>query len=224
MTKSTLLAISMTGFIALGFTFPTAMAYDVESLRAQFSPLGWGVEGSADGSILLIPPDSSPAAAPPRPVSVAPPAPISVPPPASRVAPPASTSPPAIDESALFRQIEEHGWQVIRHDDGSLDLYPPAPAAETTAPTRASSRLLSCSGEPPVAEVELPVDTWNKARSISDAWLRSKTEELPTPLAVGRIREIFGVYLVSIVAHDPPHTLHHQIAIRVSDGHVVTLY
>jgi hypothetical protein len=70
------------------------------------------------------------------------------------------------------------------------------------------------------ANFELPIDDWAEANSIANAWLKSADNKT---LAIGKIRKILRVYLVSIVTNEAPFVLQHQIAIRQSDGHVIVL-
>jgi hypothetical protein len=69
-------------------------------------------------------------------------------------------------------------------------------------------------------EIVLPVDEWSEARRIAQAWLDVQGTEAS---AVGKIRKVLRVYLVSIVEAKAPYGLRHQIAIRTRDGKVVPL-
>ena len=57
-------------------------------------------------------------------------------------------------------------------------------------------------------------------QAIAEAWLADSGADGAT---VGRIRQIFRVYVVSIVDTAPPHRLRHQIAVRRDDGKVLLL-
>jgi hypothetical protein len=116
--------------------------------------------------------------------------------------------------------LSQRGWRVERTADGSLLLYPRGEGAVAEQ----KSPPMPCQGYVPApvsaGELELPVDVWSEAKIIADAWLSSVDG---AGLAVGRIRRIFRVFLVSIVDARPPHELRHQIAINAEDGRVVFL-
>ncbi|MFK5895103.1 MAG: hypothetical protein QM504_17965 [Pseudomonadota bacterium] len=81
--------------------------------------------------------------------------------------------------------------------------------------------LQVCSGIVPSIDISMPVDTWQKAHDISKDWLTNQSIKQAT---VGKIRQIFNVYLVSIVEEKEPFALLHQIAIKAKNGNVITLY
>ena len=170
--------------------FPLAQATDFEQALRQ---AGWKVEKSDDGSLMLFPP--APAAAEP-----------------AHDSPPSPAKPDASPlEPAQIDRLRQAGWKVEKSDDGGLMLFPPRQNA---------SRLRPCPGETTDATIDLPVDGWQEARNIAQAWLRRFG---PADATVGRIRKVLKVYLVSIVGRRPPHRLHHQLAIRARDGAVILL-
>lgn len=166
---------------------------------------GWRVETDAEGSTLLFPPSAAPATPPPAP----------------------EPSPPKAPDEAVARDevardldalLAERGWRAQREPDGSLLLFPlrrapSAPVAVEPSPGVVPSVVSE-------SEVRLPIDSWEKARAVAASWVGSVGD---ATLQVGRVRQIFRVYLVSIVDATAPHALRHQIAIGVEDGRVVVL-
>jgi hypothetical protein len=110
------------------------------------------------------------------------------------------------------QKLKESGWHVTNNSDGSVLLYPPKNAV--------SKKIYSCPGIKPVVEVLLPVDSWQEAHDIAQGWLN---DEIIPHSSVGKIREIFNVYIISIVSSETPFVLKHQIAIRKSNGVVIVL-
>lgn len=115
----------------------------------------------------------------------------------------------------MQQKLRKTGWIVTKTSDGSMLLYPPgkSASAQQTQPQAAP-------GFPPSLQLELPVDSWQEAKDISLSWLDNQP---PYNTAIGKIRKIFRVYLVSIVSDVPPYNLIQQIAIRTSDGAVIVL-
>jgi hypothetical protein len=111
--------------------------------------------------------------------------------------------------------LENPHWRVQRSVDGSLLLFP-----QESKVNNQSDKAQITTGVSVMAQFELPIDEWTEAKSIAKAWMESIGE---TDLAVGKIRKILRVYLISIVQEETPHALKHQIAIRQSDGHVIVL-
>ncbi|NOQ80621.1 MAG: hypothetical protein GQ546_14630, partial [Gammaproteobacteria bacterium] len=68
--------------------------------------------------------------------------------------------------------------------------------------------------------IDLPVNTWQEAHDIAQGWLQDNSIG---NAAVGKIRKIINVYIISIVTNKSPHTLMHQVAIRSNDGAVLLL-
>lgn len=180
---------------------PPASAADFEGTLRES---GWRVEQTDDGGLLLYPPHRSPAA--------------------DQGAEEAA-EPPAADTGGLRH------WNVRRTHDGGWIFVPASRSAEnaghnassqaTPSPPATGTRDTPCVGIAlPRARVRLPVDTWSEAHRLGEAWIQ---EAGLKEAAVGRIREILRVYLVSIVTRKPPHRLLHQIAVRRADGHVIVL-
>jgi len=111
--------------------------------------------------------------------------------------------------------LENPYWRVQRSADGSLLLFP-----QESKVNEQSDQAQITTGVLVEAQFELPIDEWTEAKSIAKAWVESIGE---TDLAVGKIRKVLRVYLISIVQDETPYALKHQIAIRQSDGHVIVL-
>jgi len=139
-----------------------------------------------------------------------------------RLAPPAtdtSAKPEAIEETpetdegdsfqSMQQKLKDAGWGVSNSPDGSVLLYPPD-----------RSKPEACPGIALTANVTLPVDSWKEAHDIAQGWLN---EQSPFNAAVGKIRKILGVYLVSIVSDAEPFSLIQQVAIRSHDGALIVL-
>jgi len=176
-----------------------------EAAWERLTPQGWRVERGADGSTILYPP--SPATQPEAPSE-------------PTGAPEEAPSVEQENAAGLEAQLEARGWRVERADDGSLLLRP----RDTPAPTTQKPPPQPCIGELPGAvrggDVQPPVRSWDQARTIAESWL-SEVDSAGT--MVGKIREIGGVYLVSIVDRRAPHRLRHQIAIDSDSGRVLVL-
>lgn len=179
----------------------------VSRLRAH----GWSVEYASDGSILLYPPE--PRASLPPPAEEAP----AEPPPAPQTA--------DFSDDAVLDILEQRGWTVERAPDDSLLLFPQgyvAPATEEAAAEAIPGG--DCTGHETAAltagEITPPLLTTKDVSFVAHSWL---ADAGANDLAVGRIRQIFRVYIVSIVEASPPHRLRHQIAIRRDDARVILL-
>lgn len=176
-------------------------------LQQALKARGWRVQRLPDGSLVAGP--GVPGGATPVP------------------APRAPSQPPAWQ--ALYDTLRERGWHVEREPDGALRLEPsgqrPSPApARPTSPASSPDAAEGCPGQEletvGSGEIDLPVDSWKEARALSAAWIASRPGER---LAVGKVRKVHRVYLVSIVGAASPHRLRHQIAIRAETGRVVVL-
>ena len=217
---------------------PTAKPPLDEAALQRLGEAGWTISQAADGSLLLFPPRSQPApgSSPThqpgagqedtenRPLEslkakleaagwrtrytqdgsllLFPAAPE----PASQ----ADTGEAPLDE-ALQKRLKEAGWTVRKEKDGSLLLFPPRLRAALLQP---------CPGVRTLTNVPLPLADADAARAVATAWLEASG--LPNA-AVGRIRKVLRIHLVSIVAREQPHRLLHQLAIRNRDGHVILL-
>ena len=106
-TKSVLLALCV---VAAAVIPPTAsgedriVSGDLETLQQRLEPLGWRVERSPEGDLLLWPAARTPAETVPTEDG--------------------KTSIPQQDLATLQARLEERGWRVERDADGSLLLYP----------------------------------------------------------------------------------------------------
>lgn len=162
-------------------------------LQKKLENAGWQVEREADGTLLLIPPENVPSAEPEAP-------------------PRKADNIDQINLPTLQRKLQAAGWHVSNSSDGGMLLYPPGKiTADTPQP---------CPGTSPAVDVELPVDSWQEAHDIALGWLNSQPS---FHAAVGKIRRILNVYLISIVSDTAPFNLKQQIAIRNSDGAVIVL-
>jgi hypothetical protein len=111
----------------------------------------------------------------------------------------------------MRKRLQAAGWTLREERDGSLLLFPPRLKAEMLTP---------CPGLKTTASVALPMENADTAREVAEAWLEATG--LPNA-TVGKIRKVLRIYLVSIVSSKSPHHLLHQLAIRISDGHVILL-
>ena len=114
----------------------------------------------------------------------------------------------------IQEKLRETGWQVTQHNDGSILFYPPEQRENE------EKSIQPARGHAPPDGFNLPVNSWSQARELAREWLKEQT---PGQLKVGKIREIFDVYLVSIVTASRPFRLRHQIVVRKSDGHIIVL-
>jgi len=112
----------------------------------------------------------------------------------------------------IQQKLRDAGWRVVNNTDGSILLFQPRQTHSKLFP--------SCAGVAPSINVSLPIDSWLKAHDLAQAWLKEKSIQ---GVAVGKIRKILKIYLVSIVADKPPHLLRQQLAIRDSDGAIIVL-
>ena len=178
----------------------------VSRLRAH----GWHVEYAADGSILLYPPEQQAAVAPPAEVA------------ADKQTPAEETA--DFSDDAVLDILEKRGWTVERAPDDSLLLYPRGHAAPSADESVAESLPGTCEGYETAAltagEIKSPLLTPEDVVVVARSWLRDAQAD---DLAVGRIRQVFRVYIVSIVDASPPHRLRHQLAIRRDDARVILL-
>ena len=175
---------------------PSAADKQWEQMQQQLKAAGWDASRDADGSLVLIPPGESVVAAVPEEEAAAP-------------------EKQADSMQTMQEKLRETGWQVTENSDGSILFYHPKQQRSekgTIQPAR---------GHAPPADFNLPVNTWSQARTLTLKWLKQQS---PGNLKVGKIREIYEVYLISIISGSRPnHRLGHQIAIRRSDGHIIVL-
>lgn len=195
-----------------------APLHDFEKVRELFEPHGWRVEQGEKGYLNLYPPKDTAAASEE---------------PGERVTEEARSAEPgavaqviSLDKHQdLSGALAKHGWTVSTEEDGSLLLYPPDEREEETS--EAADTATSALPEPLAGEVvsrlksgviELPIDSWGKARDMAEEWLRAHHLE---GVQVGRIRQINRVYLVSIVESAHPFHLVAQLVIRAEDGAIL---
>lgn len=166
-----------------------------KQMQQQLEAAGWGASREADGTLVLIPPEE----------------------PLKETSPVEEASAPEQQDysmGTIQEKLKESGWQVTQHNDGSILLYPPD--------LRESEELSiqPCRGHAPPDGFNLPANSWSRARKLAMEWLKEQT---PGKLKVGKIREIFDVFLVSIVTASRPHRLRHQIVVRKRDGRIIVL-
>ncbi len=169
-----------------------------QQLKLKFQQAGWSAVIDADGSIRLTPPGS--------------------------VATAKSSEKTQIiknDKTHSFNDMQQKlqvsGWEVNKNSDGSILLYPPEEAPQSNT---VSKLIASCPGIKTSTNISLPVDSWQEAHDIAQSWLDHKS--IPDS-SVGKIRKIFNVYIISIVADKTPFNLKHQIAIKNTNGAIITL-
>lgn len=178
-----------------------------DDLRVALEPHGWGVHQQTDGSLVLLPASRAPAtdATGDEPVQGA-----------------QEEVVPASDLKRLRSVLKARGWWVEDGAGGGLTLYP-----RERDDTREQGLTSSLQGYTPltlaVADLALPVDTWNEANRLANAWL-AMSGRGESELAVGRIRKVNHVYLVSIVERKRPHRLRTQLAIRAPDGWLIPVF
>ncbi|MEA3303611.1 MAG: hypothetical protein U9Q75_10100, partial [Pseudomonadota bacterium] len=165
-----------------------------DQMQQQLNAAGWDATRESDGSLVLIPPDEEPQTAAP-------------------VEEKATAEQQADSMQTMQEKLTESGWQVMENSDGSIIFYPPKQqhSDETT--------IQPAHGYAPPADFSLPVTSWSQTLSLTQNWLKQQSGEY----SVGKIREIYEIYLVSIITSSKPHRLKHQIAIRKSDGHIIVL-
>ncbi len=166
--------------------------------------MGWRVEKSPDGSTLLYPPgEDGPAQKPSQ-------------------ARAATGAPATAPQPKLEDLLRARNWRVERAKDGSLLLYPQA--RKEGGEWSGAAKVEPCPGVVPTpandVNIELPVDQWAEAKLIAQAWI----DRFGGPgLAVGKIRKVLRVYVVSVVETAPPFRLRHQIVVNAQDARTIVL-
>ncbi len=133
---------------------------------------------------------------------------------------------PATDLDRLEQTLRARGWRTRRTPDGDLILQPPqkSPPANASAAESAPASEPGCRYQrlAPVRDgrIALPVDSWQKARRLAEAWL---AENGDTHLQPGRIRRVNRLYIVSLVDDSPPYRLRRQLVIYIPDGRVLAI-
>ncbi len=220
--------------------------FDMEALTNELKARGWRIEHKTDGSLILIPHQSSDIVSgnqSDKNTSIneqwqqlqqkfqnagwtaeldADGAMLLTPPHIASTTRPEEIN-PAIksNDDRSFRDMQQKlkasGWHISNHSDGSVILYPPELYPEKKT---IAKKLLPCPGIKPIVAVLLPVDSWQEAHDIARGWLKNESLADST---VGKIRKIFNVYIISIVSDKAPFTLLHQIAIKNTNGSVIVL-
>ncbi|MCU7834566.1 MAG: hypothetical protein KZQ83_04850 [gamma proteobacterium symbiont of Taylorina sp.] len=169
-----------------------------QQLQQKLQQAGWSVSNDSDGAMRLTPPSTYAAAK-------------------------AEENSNTVNNNAqnsfmdMQQKLKASGWDITNNSDGSILLYPPESTPQKKV---AADRLQICPGTRQAVEITLPVDSWQEAHNIANEWL--KNTSIPYS-AVGKIRRINKVYIISIVADKAPYALMHQIAIRNSNGAVIVL-
>lgn len=122
-------------------------------------------------------------------------------------------------DDPMAEALRQGGWQVERDANGNLLLYP---KAEDPTPMAHSPCQFDTFASITRDTVTLPVDRWNEAHSLAQAWISKRGNE--RVVVVGKIRRINRLYVVSIVSLDPPHALSNQLVIRAPDGGVLGVF
>lgn len=167
-----------------------------DELQALLSASGWRVEKSATGDLTLFPGGEEPQTAKATRLIVR-----------------------QGDLAGARAALTAAGWRLGEAGDGSLLLYPRRGAGEQGG--GAVSGPAGIDDPVVTGEVDLPIDSWKKAHTLAKFWLEQQNNG---SLALGKIRKVNWVYLVSIVEASPPYRLKNQIAIRNLDGRVVPLF
>ena len=173
---------------------PSAADKQWEQMQQQLKAAGWGASREADGSLVLIPPGESLDTAAPEEEAAA------------------EKQNDAME--SMQEKLRESGWQVTENSDGSILFYHPKQQRSEKGTIRPAR------GHAPPTDFDLPVTSWTQARTLTLKWLMQQS---PGNLTMGKIREIYDVYLVSILSNSRSDRLRHQIAVRKSDGHIIVL-
>jgi len=209
-------------------------AADLHPLQELLDPAHWRVAQDSAGNIFLFPsprgsdalPSHRDEASPAPREAVVEPRPA--PPPAAdpdRAHEPGAGGPTVIGFEDVRALLATRGWKLETDPAGNWLLTPrgePEPQSASSAAAKdsraeASGKTL---GPAPSGTVTQPVHRQADAVTRAEEWL-ARTGK--TGLAVGAVRRIHKVFLVSIVGEGPPHRLQNQLAIRVEDGLVVPL-
>ncbi len=174
---------------------------DLDGLQRALQMRGWRVERK-DGDLLVYPAAAStaPTEAKEQPASVTA-APVEI---------------DARDLDTLQAVAAQRGWGQRREADGGLVLYPLV--AEASAGTAGcQSGMVRVTG---IADGELPIDSWTKARAVAQRWV---VQHDASRSAIGKIRQVNDLYLVSLTEPEAPHRLRSQLVIRAADGCAIAI-
>ncbi|MDJ0890565.1 MAG: hypothetical protein QNK18_05135 [Gammaproteobacteria bacterium] len=193
------------------------------ALRTQLQARGWRVEEDAEGNTFLLPPRA-----------------VTDPPPDKGAG--AASEDLA---SKLRRELQTHGWRVVEDAEGHTLLLPPPAAQQVPQPgvghsqaprgggglpgrssvPAAATERHACPGVvlPPVTrgQVVLPVDSWQEARMLGEAWLAAANAD---KLAVGEIYRVLDLFVISLIDPRLPHEPTNQLIVRSSDGGVISVH
>lgn len=169
-----------------------------QQIQKKFSQAGWLIEQDTDGSTFLYPKRKSTSSTEDRELN--------------KINETINIEKNHFLSTDIQKQLKETGWNMTNNPDGSLSLYPPKKIPSDTPKP--------CSGTTTMVNIELPVNSWQEAHDIAQAWLQDHSIN---NAAVGKIRKIINVYIISIVANKSPYTLQHQVAVRSHDGAVILL-
>lgn len=208
-------------------------ATDLHRLQELLGAGNWRVAQDSAGNIFLFPSprgsdalpshrdEASPA---PRKAVIEPrPAPPAADP--DRAREPGAGGPTVIGFEDVRALLATRGWKLETDPAGNWLLTPRGePETQSASSAAAKDSRAEASGRPsglaPSGTASQPVQKQADAVARAEVWL-SRTGK--TGLAVGAVRRIHQVFLVSIVGESPPHRLQNQLAIRVEDGRVVPL-
>ena len=194
-------------------------AHDLDGLQRALEAQGWRVERSPEGDLLVFPVD------PAGGEGVSPVAPALVSEPGPSEAVDESLMPRTDGDTGIAREIivatdldalqaaaAERGWAHRREADGSLVLLPPGVPPEQGDALSCQIGMVRVSG---AEAIPLPIDTGEKAHRLAEFWLRASDV---SSLAIGRIRQVNRLFLVSVVEPEEPFFLRTQLVIRAEDG------
>ncbi|MCB1875555.1 MAG: hypothetical protein KDH88_06220 [Chromatiales bacterium] len=200
---------------------PSAPTPDIKALLKE---RGWRVETNAQGETLLIPVGGGHAPPAAGPADVAEP---------DEAAPTADVT--ALDipldgkmVDGLRNALEKKGWTVMPGADGEVTLYPPGQVTAAEPPETESSASQQRRGyyagitldDLPTDIAGQPIDNETRAGVLARLWVARLG---PANTAVGKIRQINRIHVVSIVDSSPPFDLRNQLVIR-EDGSLIALY
>ena len=204
---------------------PAASAESTGELEHLLRQRGWRIDRDVDGNTLLI--RTTPTGVADRQPG-SDPAPLTMHLPDTERRQETSESDPV---DRFSQALEAKGWTVTRDYDGTLTLSPPGsalpkPEAEETSREAAQLREARgyCRGIDSIARAlnvgENEILDEDRAGALTAEWIRQHGRPDST---AGRIRQINRIFVVSVVATDPPHALHNQLVIH-QDGRVLALY
>lgn len=179
---------------------------NIEELRSSLVPYGWNVEQDTDGSIILIPGNQEEV----KSTEVKP----------AVVAEQKQQAYQQMDVEALQNMLTTHRLTVERDTNGEI-IFIPQPLPQSVPEVLPQPFAQPWTGivlqTINKGEISLPINSWQKVHDLSKQWLNESGYK---ELSVGKIREVYRVYIVSIVSNTEPYSLQFQLVIRTSDGHI----